>query len=77
MKPSFYTFNAPGYLCRCRCDDNHPSENVCEGDPDEDLSGVCYQCAILLRPDRETVIRDLVGVLEGTRSNAHELKARL
>lgn len=78
MKPSFYTFNPPGALCRCRCYDNHPDQNfVCDPQNDATVKGVCDACSVLLCADRATVIRDLVGVLEGTRSNPNQLMSHL
>lgn len=74
MKPPFFSFNPSGVICRCRCFDNHPGQAVCEWSMDE---GVCSACARLLVADLKTVIRDLVGVLQGTPTNAKELKARL
>lgn len=73
-KPSFFTFNPAGFMCRCRCDDNHPGQTVCEWYVDED---VCVPCGRLLVADVEMVIRDLVGVLDGTRTNANELMVGL
>lgn len=77
MRASYFTFNPPGRLCRCRCGDNHPQKSICEWYMDATQEGVCGPCGVFLDSVRDTVIRELVEVLEGTPTNAIELKGYL
>lgn len=44
---------------------------------DATQEGVCGPCGVFLDSVRDTVIRELVEVLEGTPTNAIELKGHL